>query len=191
MRRARSPCTASTSTAVMRPAADFDEVVRIGRGLDLQDAVDGADERDQVVHRRIARLRRELRVLAHPFHLVQDRVLRFLLRSGTGTRPSTAGTDRRPGRCSRDSAPARTARCGRSARAPPRSTCASTADATSFGCGRKRVARRACLRRIIVSMRRNSSWCLSSSSVKRTSASQRVLVAQRSARGSPRAPWRR
>ena len=44
----------------------------------LQDAVDADDERDQVVDRGVAlRIGRELRVFAHPFELVHDRVLRF------------------------------------------------------------------------------------------------------------------
>ena len=77
-RRARR-LDGSTSVAVKRPAADCDEVVGVGCRLGLQDPVDGADQLDQVVHRRVARLGRELRVLARPLQLVEDRVLRLLL----------------------------------------------------------------------------------------------------------------
>jgi len=67
-----------TANVTHGAATDFDEVVRIGRGLDLQNSVDGTHQRNQVVDRTIARLWRELRVLACPFQLVEDRVLRFL-----------------------------------------------------------------------------------------------------------------
>ena len=55
------------------------EVGRIRPGLHLQQAVDAADEFDQLADRRIARGRRERRVLAHPLELVEDGVLRLLL----------------------------------------------------------------------------------------------------------------
>ena len=88
------------------PAADFEEVARIGRGLRLQDAVDGADQRDQVVHRRVARVGRELRVLAHPFELVEDRVLRLLLPVEQEHVLQQRRRARRRARCSAGSAPA-------------------------------------------------------------------------------------
>ena len=58
--------------------------------------------------------------------------------SGTGTRPSTADRSASRGRCCCGSAPARTARCRRSAPSTAQVEAASTACATSLGCGRKR-----------------------------------------------------
>src|SRR5512134_1114539 len=60
-------------------AGDGAEVLGIGPGLHLQQPVYRAGERDQVVHRTIPRRVVELRVLAPPLQLVQDRVLRLLL----------------------------------------------------------------------------------------------------------------
>ena len=51
------------------------------------------------------------------------------------------------------------------------------------GLAARRRSRRGMPAAISASMRRNSSWCFSSSSVKRTSASSADLVAERSARG--------
>ena len=60
-------------------ARDGDEVVGIGGGLRLQDAVDGADQGDQVVDRGVAlRPRRASRPRA-PLQLVEHRVLRLVL----------------------------------------------------------------------------------------------------------------
>src|SRR6185369_3437240 len=55
-----------------------DEVAGVGVRLRLQDPVDRADERDQVVDRSVAFARRQLRVLAVPLELVEDGVLRLL-----------------------------------------------------------------------------------------------------------------
>jgi hypothetical protein len=91
---------------VQGAAADLREVVRVRGALRLQDAVDRAHQRDQVVHGRVARVGRELGVLAHPFQLVQDRVLRFLFPVETGTRPCTAGESSLSGSMLACSAPA-------------------------------------------------------------------------------------
>ena len=58
---------------------DAAEVARVGRGLRLQDAVDRADQRDQVVDRGVALGSGRASRLPCPFQLVEDRVLRLLL----------------------------------------------------------------------------------------------------------------
>src|SRR5688500_6387561 len=55
------------------------EVIAVGAGLDLQHRVDGGDELDEVIHSAVALTRVETLVLAAPFELVEDRVLRLLL----------------------------------------------------------------------------------------------------------------
>ena len=62
-----------------RAAALRREIICVGFGLGLQDPVDRGDQFDELVDRLVALLRRQPGVVAHPFELVEDRVLAFLL----------------------------------------------------------------------------------------------------------------
>src|SRR6185312_3087875 len=63
-----------------RSSADIEEVSGIGQRLELEHTVHHADQRNEIVDRRIALLGRKLCVYAPPFRLVDDRVLRLLAR---------------------------------------------------------------------------------------------------------------
>jgi hypothetical protein len=88
-----------------RAAADLHEVAGIRLRLGLQDAVHGADQGDQVVHRPVTRLRVQPRVLAPPLELVEHRVLRLLPPVVQEHVLVQFRQTRRPARCSGGSGP--------------------------------------------------------------------------------------
>ena len=66
-------------SSTLKGRADVaNKVVRIGRGLRLQDPVDGSHEGDQIVHCLITLGRREFRVFVFPLQLVEYDVLAFI-----------------------------------------------------------------------------------------------------------------
>ena len=69
-----------TSLLVIREGAPRigEKVLRVGLGLHLQQAVDGAEQFDQIVKRTIARRGVEFCIVARPFEFVDNRVLRLL-----------------------------------------------------------------------------------------------------------------